>query len=819
MNLTSDIRHAIRGFARNPAFAAAALVSLAIGIGANSALFSVTSALLLRPLPYKNADRLVILWNRSPGLNIAEDWFSTAQYFDIKNGHSGLEQVAIAIGANYNLTGDGDPERIGVVQVSSNLLPMLGARPTLGRLFVAEEDAPGRPGSAVLGYGMWTRRFGNDPRVVGRRLILNGQTYTIAGVLSREFSLPREVLPTLGVAEDGEIFLPLPLAPSAATTRTREDYNIVGTLKPGVTVARAQAEMDALTARLRRDFPNEYPPNGGLTFSILPLLDQVVGNVRRAVLILLGSVGFVLLIACSNVANLMLSRALAREKEFAVRAALGASRSRIVRQLLTESVLLSLAGGALGAALAYAAVRGLHWLQPPGLPRLRDIAIDGRVVLFTFAISAAAGVVFGLAPALAAGRLNVYGTLKDAARGSGAALWGRGHRLRRALVVAELALAVVLLVGAGLLIRSFARLQNVAPGFDANGVLTVELTMNGRKYANGPAVIDTYRQLWERLERLPGVTASGGVSALPLSGYFSWGPITVEGRTPPPGEKFINADQRVVSGRYFEAMGIPLVRGRFFDDQDTADHPRVTIVDEFMASELWPNQDPIGKRLHSGDQNSTSPWRTVVGVVGRVKQYTLDADGRIALYLAHTQNPSRAMYVTVKTAGDPAALAPQVAKEIRALDPDLPLYHVRPMTARVGESLARQRFAMLVLSVFAAVALALASVGIYGVMAYLVGQGTREIGIRMALGASQRRVLAMIVRHGMAVALTGAAIGVAGALALSRVMRSLLFGVQGSDPLTFVAVSLLLAAIALVATYLPARRAATIDPMISLRSE
>jgi len=487
--------------------------------------------------------------------------------------------------------------------------------------------------------------------------------------------------------------------------------------------------------------------------------------------------------------------------------------------LLTESVLLSIAGGALGVALAYAAVSGLHSLQPPGLPRLRAIAIDGRVLLFTFAISAAAGIVFGLAPALAAGRLNVYGTLKDAARGSGAALWGRGNRLRRALVVAELALAVVLLVGAGLLVRSFVRLQNVAPGFNPNGVLTVELTMNGRKYATGPAVIETYRQLWERLDRLPGVTASGGVTALPLSGYFSWGPITVEGRTPPAGDKFINADQRVVSGRYFEAMGVPLVRGRFFNADDTSEHPRVIIVDEFMANELWPNQDPIGRRLHTGDQKSTSPWRTVVGVVGRVKQYTVDADGRIAMYIPQAQNPSRAMFVTVRTTGDPAALAPQLAKEIRALDPDLPLYHLRPMAARVGESLARQRFAMLLLSAFAAVALALAAIGIYGVMAYLVGQGTREIGIRMALGASQRSVLAMIVRHGMTVALAGAAIGVVGALALSRVMRTMLFGVQGSDPLTFVAVSLLLAAIAFVATYLPARRAARIDPMISLRSE
>jgi predicted permease len=817
--IVSDIRHALRGFAKSPGFTATALVSIAIGIGANAALFTVANAVLLRPLPYRNADRLVILWNRSPGLNIAEDWFSTAQYFDIRDSHSGFEQIAIAIGANDNMTGGGDPERVGVVQVSSNLLPMLGARAALGRLFTPEEDAPGRTGTAVLGYGMWTRRFGADRRVVGQSLTLNGQPYEVVGVLPREFSLPREVLPTLGVAEDGEIFLPLPLAPNAATIRTREDYNIIGTLKRGVTVPQAQAEMDALTARLRRDYPDVYPPSGGLTFSIVPLLDQVVGGVRRALLVLVGSVGFVLLITCANVANLMLSRAFARGKELAVRAALGASRLRIVRQLLTESIVLSIGGGVLGVLLAYASVAALQALQPPGIPRLGSIAVDVRVLVFAFGVSAASGVLFGLAPAFAAGRMNVYTALKSVARGSGAALWGRGNRLRRSLVVAELALALVLLAGAGLLIRSFVRLQTVAPGFAAGDVLTVELTMNGRKYPNGITVIEAYRRLWERLDRLPGVTASGGVSALPLSGYFSWGPITVEGRTPPPGEKFINADQRIVSGRYFDAMGIPLVRGRFFDAQDTPDHPRVVIVDAFMAGELWPNEDAIGKRIRFGDANATTPWRTVVGVVGRVKQYALDTDGRIALYLPQTQNATRALFVAVKAAGDPAALAPAVAREIHAQDPELPLYHMRPMSDRVGDSLARQRFSMLLLTIFAGVALVLASVGVYGVMSYLVGQSTREIGIRMALGASRQAVLGMIIRQGMAVATVGAAIGVAGALTLSRVMRSMLFGVQGSDPLTFAAVSLMLAAIALVATYLPARRAARIDPMVSLRTE
>ena len=806
---------------KSPGFTLAAILSLAIGIGANTSIFSIINALLLRPLPYKDADRLVILWNRSPGLNITEDWFSTAQYFDIKTGHDGFEQVAIAIGGNDNLTSRGEPERVGTIHVSSNLLPMLGQQASLGRVFTAEEDSPGKPATAVLSYGMWVRHYGADPAMIGKSVRIDGTPYEVVGIMPRSFSLPREVLPTLDGAEQADILLPLPLPPDAAKNRDHEDYNIVGKLKPGVSVAQAQAEMDTITARLRRDYPQTYPPNGGLTFGIVPLLEQVVGDVRPTLFVLLGAVGFVLVIACANVANLMLGRAVARQKEIAIRTAMGASRARIVGQLLTESVLLSLCGGALGVLFAFWSLHWIHIFGPKSVPRINDIAVDKIALLFTFLLSLLSGALFGLAPALRVSRLNLHATLKDASRGSAgtSAVWGRGNNLRKLLVASELALCLMLLIGAGLLIRSFFRLQHVSPGFNAQNVLTLELTMSGPKYKDPQTVVAAYRDLWDRLERLPGVTASGAVTAIPLSQMFAWGPITVEGRVPPPGENFINADERMVSGRYFRAMEIPLVAGRFFNDHDDKTVPGVVIVDEYMAQQLWPNQDPLGKRIHLGGITSAEPWITVVGIVGRVKQYTLDSDSRIAFYLPHTQYPVRAMNVVLRTNGDPATLASAVKQQIHELDSDLPLYNVRTMEQRLQESLARRRFSMLLLALFACMALSLASIGTYGVMAYLVNQGTREIGIRMALGATQRGIVSLVVRKGMALALSGVAVGLVGALALTRLMRSLLFGVGPADPFTFVGISLFLTAVALLASYLPAQRAARIDPVVSLRYE
>ena len=815
----SDLRYALRGIRKNPGLAAAAILSLGLGIGANTSIFSVTSALLLQPLPYANPDRLVLLWNRSPGLNIAEDWFSTAQYFDIKTSHTGFEELAIALGANFNLTGDGEPARVGVIRVSSNLLPMLGARAIAGRLFEPGEDLQGRPGTAVLSHGLWTTRYGGDAGVVGRTITLNGQPYQVVGILPARFGLPREVMPTLGVVEDGEIFLPLPLAPNAAQVRTREDYNLIGKLKPGVAGGAAQGEMDAITARLRREYPDVYPPNGGLTFSIVPLLDQVVGDVRRTLVLLTGAVGFVLLIACANVANLLLSRALARQREMAVRAALGASRWRVARQLLTESVLLAFCGGVLGVVIAAAGVRWVHVLQPKNVPRLHAISLNPEVLFFTLMLCAVSGILFGLAPLLGIYRLDVQRQLQDTSRGSSGegSVWGRGHNLRRLLVAGELALSVVLLIGAGLLMRSFVRVQDVPPGFTADRVLTGELAVTGPKYANAPAVSQMYRELWTRLDRLPGVTASGGVTTLPMSQFFAWGPITIEGRTPPPGEAFINADQRTATSRYFEAMQIPLVRGRFFNEFDTNQAPRVVIIDDHMAQQLFPNDDPVGKRIKFGDAKSESPWETIVGVVGRVKQYGLDADARIALYRPHTQSVARTLYIVVRTDADPSSLAQAVTREIRSVDPDLPVSNVRTMTGRIEESLVRRRFSMVLLGAFAGLAFVLAAIGIYGVMAYLVSQGTRELGIRIALGATPRAILGLVLRQGLVIAAIGIAAGLGAAILLTRLMRGLLFGIEPADPLTFAFTASVIALTAIAACYFPARRAARIDPLASMK--
>ncbi len=817
-----DLRFASRLLLKNKAFCVASILSIAIGVGATVAVFSVVNALLLKPLPYQDADRLVILWNSSPGLNIAQDWFSTAQYFDIKTGHHGLEQVAIAIGGNENLTGHGDPERIGTIHVSGNLLAMLGTRPYLGRILQPWETEPGHAPTAVLSYGMWMRRYSADRHILGQSITLNGKSYEIVGVLPRSFDIPREVLPTLGGAEHADVLVPLVLGPAAAANRDHEDYNIIGKLRRGTSLAQARAEMNTITATLRHDNPDHYPANGNLTFIIQPLLEQAVGDTRRPLAVLLGAAALVLLIACANLANLLLSRAAARQQEMAVRSALGAGRARVVRQLITESTLLALVGGLLGIGFAALAVTALRSIRPVNLPRLQDISIDWRVLLFSLLLSLLSGLLFGLVPAFRSSRVDLNSTLKSMGRNASDAgsLWGRGGKLRKLLLVSEVALSVVLLVGAGLLTRSFAALLVVQPGFNADHVLTLGLTMTGLRYNDRQQVAATYRQLWDRLDHLPGVVTSGGITSLPLSDMFAWGPITIEGQPLPPGANFINADQRVVAGNYFTAMQIPLLRGRLFTENDNPTSPKVAIIDDYMAAQFWPGQDPLGKRIHLGAlSDNDAPVVSVVGVVGRVKQYTLDSDPRIALYVPHLQYPTRDMTVVVKTVGEPSSVAAAVTQTVHDLDPNLPVYGVRAMQQRVADSLARRRFAMVLLAFFAIVSLTLAALGAFAVIASLVSQGLREIGIRIALGASRRHILAMIVGRGMLLAACGVGAGLVSAFVLSRLIRSLLFGVLPHDPATYLVVALILVVASLLATVIPAGRAARTDPVTCLRSE
>ena len=702
---------------------------------------------------------------------------------------------------------------------------MLGARAAHGRLLTDADAVPGGGGRAVLAHSTWLRRFGGDPAVVGRSLVLNGEPYEIVGVLDAGFDVPREVMPTLGGAEHSEIVVPLPLAADAATVRNREDYNIVGKLKPGVALEAAQAELDRVTAGLRRDHPAFYPPNGGLTFSAVPLQEQVVGNVRDALLVLSGSVALVLLIAGVNVANLLLARAAARRKEMAVRAALGASSARLLREPLAESLLLALAGGGLGVLLCIGFVRALARLGSASVPRLGEIAVGPEVLLFTLVVSVVSGLAFGLAPAWRQSRPELQAELTEGARGSsaGGGLFSRRDGLRRLLVAGEIALAVVLLVGAGLLVRSFARVQSVPPGFDAQGVLTFELSMSGPRYADSAIVLENYRKLWERLAAIPGVRSAGGVSALPLSQMMAWGPITVEGRTPAPGEAFINADIRVVGGAYFAAMRIPLVAGRLFDAHDTRDKPRVIVVDEALAAQLWPGQDPLGKRVRSGgfDAGADTPWLTVVGVVGNIKQDRLDAESRIA-----SVSPAHAVPRAVddRHAARPGALRESLAEPARR---ELRAVASRAAGARAAHD---ERAGLGVARAPALLDAAARAVRGAGAHArhdrHLLPDGLPgEPGPPRARDPAGARGVAAAARRLRAA--RGDGRSARGRLRsasrrrslLARAMASLLFGVSSFDPLTFASVPAVLLLAALAACYLPARRAAAVDPATSLRSE
>jgi predicted permease len=812
-DLLQDLRYAMRSFAKTPGLTALIVLSLAIGIGANTAIFSITSTLLLKPLPYPAADRIAILWLRSPGIGIPQDWPSPGQYHNIATQNHVFEDTALAFGDNFTFTDRSIAMKVDGIHATSSLLPMLGAKPMLGRIFLPEEDQPGKPETVVLTYGFWQREFASDPNIVGRAITLDGNSHTVVGVLSPSFRLNHEVIPTIAGIDKPDFFMPPADEAKDPNNYGSENYNILARLKPGVTMKQAQSDIDVIAARLRQ----EKHRDRSFTISVVPLIEQVVGNVRTAVLILFGAVALVLLIACTNVANLLLSRASVRQREIAIRAALGAGRRRVVRQLLTESISLSLMGGMAGLAISALSIFIARKMHPGNIPRLEELGMDFRVLGFTLAISILTGVVFGLAPALRASRVDLATNLKAGGKGSlSGGLSIRHDKLRGVLVIAELAISLPLLVGAGLLVRSFVRLANVSPGFNPQQVVSMNVGAYGPKFKDPTTRVQFYQELAERIRHLPGVTATGAISALPLTSAIGWGGMHIEGYVPPPNEPELQVDARAATPLYFGAMQIPLMRGRMFAETDTDKMPPVAIIDQKMADRFWPGGDAIGKRIRPSDD---SPWVTIVGVVGVVKEYGLDTDTRMVVYWPHAQRPVGSMYVVARAASDPASTTTAIIHLVNAINPDVPVYDIATMEQRVQDSMARQRFAMTMLGGFAGFAMILAAIGIYGVMSFLVTQGTADIAIRMALGARRASILALVFQQGMRLALVGVILGLAGALGLTRMMSSLLFGVTPTDPFTFLSVLSLLLFVALCACLFPAGRAMRIDPMVALRTE
>ena len=806
--LLQDVRYGLRRLRAAPAFAATVILTLALGIGANTAIFSVVNALLLRPLPYAEPGRLVTIEHRYPGLDDMKAPVSAAGFADYQANTRSFAAMAVETGWGPNLTGVGEPERLTGARVSGRFFPTLGVAPLLGRALRPDEDQPGRNQVVVLSHGLWLRLFGGEPGAVGRTMQLNGESYEVVGVMPpgfRDFFNRR-----------AELWTPLALPPDRYTDGqwTNEWLNLVARLKPGVTEEQARTEMRTHADALRQRFPDDFPDRWSLL--VTSLAEKGSGDTRPALLVLLGAVGFVLLIACANVANLLLARGASRMREVAVRSALGAPRRALVRQLLVESLLLALAGGLAGLLVGAAAVRALVAWNPGDLPWASDIRVDGLVLAFTAGVAVLTGILFGLVPAVQTSRSDLQTVIKEGGRGVHAERGGR--TLRRALVVAEVALALVLLAGSGLLLKSFARLQRVDPGFVPERLLTFAVALPAARYPSDTQRIAFFDQLFPRLAALPGVRAAGGTSVLPFGGNWSTGSFTVEGFTPAEDEPGPWGDIRIVSPDFLQALGAPLRRGRHLTPDDGPGRPRVAVVDEEMVRRYWPDADPIGKRITFGP-DSAPAWIEIVGVVGHTMHEGLDADARVQLYLPYAQRNPGQLTVALRTTGDPARLTAAARSAVRAIDPDQPIANVRTMEELVDTSLGGRRLAAVLLAVFAGVALLMAAVGIYGVMSFAVAQRTRELGVRVALGASRASVLRLVVRQGMGLVLLGVAIGAAGALGLTRLIASQLYAVRSTDPATFGLVALALVATALVAILVPAARAMRLDPVAALRDE
>jgi putative ABC transport system permease protein len=797
-----DLRYGVRMLVKNPGFTFVAVLTLALGIGANTAIFSIVNAVLLQPLPFSEPDRLVWTWgNIRNGGNRAS--VSPLDYLDYRAQNTTFEHFAATFSfpASFNLTGSGDPERLQGQAATGDFFQALGVNAATGHTFLLENEEPGRDQVVVLSYKLWQRRFGGDPSLIGKTIALDGKSFEVIGVMPASFNFPR----------DAELWTPMNFQIAPGMKQRKAHFlRPVGRLKDGVTLAQAQADMDAVASRLEAQYPES---DTGWNLRMVPLREQLVGNIRPTLRVLFGAVGLVLLIACANVANLLLVRASSRQKEIAVRIALGAGRFRIVRQMLTESMLLALAGGALGVWLASWGVNLLVAFSGNDIPPTSRVGIDGAVLAFTLGVSLVTGVLFGLVPALPAIQaVKLSETLKEGGRSGGQG--SSRNRTRSLLVVLETAFAVVLLIGAGLLIRSFIRLQGVGPGFDAANVLTLRIDLPQQKYNLPEKAGSFWGQLHERLAALPGVEAVGMNTELPLSGQPNDTPFTVEGRPPVQANQQFGADFRRINEDYLRALRIPLKRGREFSAQEVRQSAHVVLISEALADGVFPGEDPLGKRLLLG-LDAKTPFE-IIGIVGDIRHRTLEAQPFATMYLPVLSGSAN---LTIRVAGDPLSLAAAVRKEVQAIDSDQPIAALRTMEQVVAESVGASRYRTMLLGLFAFVALLLAAIGIYGVVSYTVAQRTHEIGIRMALGAQPRAVQRLVIGQGIRLALVGVGAGLIGAAGLTRVLVGLLFGVTATDPLTFVGVAVVLMLIALVACWIPARRAARVDPMMALRHE